>query len=236
MSTQRSIGRSARAGAINAGEARRGATDDARKYAVRDRSVGVPPATVDPLYAIVTGVVFPVAGAIMLSRLRGTTHAGVFDRIRSYVGGAAAGTVPVGIAVYEVSQEISADAGDARVAVGTDQVSMDLDLLAGTVGWSSVDALGRTCAEVVFRNPLELDPDTEYAVALSVAGTVDGAALGTYPGTRGQSIRLRTVLSAGDGFPSVIQIRDSDVVANVDPWTVMSVLLSRTHFPGFVMP
>lgn len=236
MSTQRSIGRSARAGAISAGESRRGATDDARKFAIRDRSVGVPPATVDPLYAIVTGVVFPVAGAIMLSRLRGTGHAGTFDRIRSYVGGAAAGTVPVGIAVYELSQEISADAGDARVAVGADQVSMDLALLAGAAGWGTVDALGRTCAEVVFRTPLAVNPDAEYAVALSVVGTVDGSALGTYPGTRGQSIRLRTVLAAGDGFPSVIRVRDNDVVANVDPWTIMSVLLSRTHFPGFVMP
>lgn len=233
MSTQRSIGRAARSS--GAAEARRGASDDARKYAIRDRSTGTPPATVDPLYAITTGVVFPVSGAIMLSRLRGVSHTGAFDRVRAYAGGAAAGTVPVGLAVYVISQEVSAQPGSAGVAIGVDQVSMDLELLRGTEGWGSV-GVGAAGAEVIFRSPLELDPDLEYAVAMSVVGTVDGAAMGTYPGTRGQSLRLRTVLAAGDGFPATIRIRDSDVVAAVDPWVVMSVLLSRTHLPGFVMP
>lgn len=235
MSTQRTIGRSARGGSTEAGEARRGAADDARKYAIRDRSTGTPPATVDPLYAIVTGVIFPVHGAIMLSRLR-VGHTGTFDRARSYVGGAAAGTVPVGLAIYEVSQEISAPAGDPLVAIGSDKCSMDLDLMRGTVGWSTVDAVGKTCAEVIFRQPVIMDPDRAYAMAISVVGAVDGAAMGTYPGTIGQSPRLKTVLAAGDAFPTAIRIRDNDMVANVDPWTVMSVLLSRTHLPGFVMP
>lgn len=236
MSAERSIGRSVLGTSTEAGEARRSAADDARRYATRGRDFGVPPATVDPLYAIMTGVTFPVSGAIMLSRLRGVTHTGEYDRIRAYVGGAAAGTVPVGAALYQIQNENSAQAGDALVSFGTDAFSMDLVLLRGAQGWSTVDAVGKTAAEVPLARPVALDPDKEYAVALSVVGTVDGNAMGVYPGTRGLSPRLRTVLASGDGFPDLIRVRDSDVVEDVDPWVVMSVLLSRTRFPGFVMP
>lgn len=235
MSTERSIGRSVLGSSTEAGEARRSASDDARKYATRGRLFGVPPATVDPLYAYLTGVVFPVSGAIMLSRLRGVTHTGEYDRMRSYVGGAAAGTVPVGLALYEIQNENSAQAGDTLVAFGTDSFSMDLLLLRGAQGWGSVTTV-KTAAEVPLARPVALDPDKEYAIALSVVGTVDGNALGVYPGVRGLSPRLRTVLSAGDGFPEIIRVRDSDVVSTVDPWAIMSVLLSRSRFPGFVMP
>lgn len=236
MTVERSIGRSVLGSSTEAGESRRAAADDARRYAKRTRDFGVPPSTVDPLYAYLTGVTFPVSGAIMLSRLRGVTHVGEYDRLRAYVGGAAAGTVPVGAALYEIRNENSAQAGDALVAFGTDSFSMDLLLFRGATGWSTVNAVGKTAAEISFVKPVSLDPDKEYAIALSVVGTVDGAALGVYPGVRGLSPRLRTVLAAGDGFPEEIRVRDSDVVAAVDAWTIMSVLLSRTRFPGLVMP